>query len=152
VTAGFFFCDRAASGNRGGQLPVLNARSERDFEAVFTNLIQLRAGGLVVGTDPFFTAREEQLAALAVRHAMPAIGETRDFVAAGGLMNYGGNLTDAYRLAGAYVGRVLKGERPGDLAVQQATKVALFVNLKAAKALGLVVPQSLLARAEEVIE
>jgi putative ABC transport system substrate-binding protein len=132
------------------ELPVLNARSEHDFDAVFTNLIQLRAGGLVVGTDPFFSP--EQLAALAVRHAMPAIGETRDFVAAGGLMNYGGNLTDAYLLAGAYVGRVLKGARPGDLAVQQATKVALFVNLKAAKALGLVVPQSLLARAEEVIE
>src|SRR5215471_17438860 len=136
----------------GLRLHVLNASTERDFDAVFARLIELRAGGLVIGPDAFFTARCEQLAALAVRHAVPAVYEIREFVAAGGLMSYGGNLTDAYRLAGVYAARILKGEMPGDLPVQQTTKVELIINLKTARALGVTVPPTMLARAEEVIE
>jgi putative ABC transport system substrate-binding protein len=131
---------------------VLNASSERDFDGVFAKLIQLRAGGLVIDSDAFFTARNEQLALLSVRHAVPAVYETREFVAAGGLLSYGGSLTDAYRLAGVYAARILKGEKPGELPVQQATKVELFLNLKTARALGLTVPLPLLGRADEVIE
>jgi putative ABC transport system substrate-binding protein len=134
------------------QLHVLHASTERDFDAVFANLIRLRAGGLVIGAHAFFTARSEQLAALAVRHAVPAVYEIREFVAAGGLMSYGGNLTDAYRLAGVYAARILKGEKPGDLPVQQTTKVELIINLKTAGVLGLTMPPTLLARADEVIE
>src|SRR5262249_44891716 len=128
------------------------ASTERDFDAVFARLIELRAGGLVIGPDAFFTARCEQLAALAVRHAVPAVYEIREFVAAGGLMSYAGNLTDASPRAGASAARILKGEMPGDLPVQQTTKVELIINLKTAKALGLTVPPTLLARADEVIE
>ncbi len=134
------------------ELHVLNASSERDFDAVFANLIQLQAGGLVIDSDPFFTARQEQLAALALRHAVPAVYENREFAAAGGLLSYGGIITEAYHLAGIYTGRILKGEKPGELPVQQATKVELFLNLKTAKALGLTVPTALLVRADEVIE
>jgi putative ABC transport system substrate-binding protein len=106
----------------------------------------------MIGADPFFTARQEQLAALAVRHAVPAVYESREFVTAGGLMSYGGDITDAYRLAGVYAARILKGEKPGELPVQQATKVEMFLNLKAAKMLGITVPLPLLGRADEVIE
>jgi putative ABC transport system substrate-binding protein len=131
----------------GLKLHVLQASTERDFDTVFATLLQLGAGGLVVGNDPFFTTRSEQLAALALRHAVPAIFQYREFAAAGGL-----NLTDNYRLTGGYTGRVLKGEKPADLPVMQSTKVELIVNLKTAQALGLTVPLSLLGRADEVIE
>jgi putative ABC transport system substrate-binding protein len=136
----------------GLELHVLNASTERDFDSVFANLIKLRAGGLVINPDAFFSARSEQLAALALRHAVPAVFENREFVAAGGLASYGGSLSDAYRLAGVYAARVLKGEKPGDLPVQQATKVELFLNLKTAKALGITVPLTLSGRADELIE
>jgi putative ABC transport system substrate-binding protein len=136
----------------GLELHVVNASTERDFDSVFANLIKLRAGGLVINSDAFFSARSEQLAALALRHAVPAIFENREFVAAGGLASYGSSLSDAYRLAGVYAARVLKGEKPGDLPVQQATKVELFLNLKTAKALGIAVPLPLSGRADELIE
>jgi putative ABC transport system substrate-binding protein len=136
----------------GLELHVLNARTEGDFDSVFASLIQLRAGGLVINPDAFFSARSEQLAALALRYAVPAVFENREFVEAGGLASYGGSLSDAYRLAGNYAARVLKGEKPGDLPVQQATKVELFLNLKTAKALGITVPLPLSGRADELIE
>ena len=106
----------------------------------------------MIGSDPFFTARSEQLAALALRHAVPAVYAYSGFVAAGGLMSYGGAITDAYRLAGVYAARILKGEKPGELPVQQATKVELLLNLKTAKALGITVPLPLSGRADAVIE
>jgi putative ABC transport system substrate-binding protein len=143
---------RAAIQTLGLDLHVLNASAESDFDAVFANVIQLRAGGLVIGADAFFTSRQEQLAALALRHAVPAVYEYREFVAAGGLLSYGGSLPDSYRLAGVYSGRILKGEKPGELPVQQVTKVEMFLNLKTAKALGITVPLPLLGRADEVIE
>jgi len=136
----------------GLQIQVLNASTERDFDAVFAKLIELRAGGLVIAPDPFFVSRIEQLAALTVRHAVPTIYQTRAFAAAGGLVSYGGNLHDAYRLTGVYVGRVLKGEKPADLPVHQATKVEMYINLKTAKALGVNVPNTLIGRADELIE
>ena len=135
------------------ELHVLNASTERDFDAVFAEVIRLRAGGLVIGGGAFFTGpRIGRLAALAVRNAVPAVFESRQFVAAGGLMSYGGSLTDSYRLTGAYTARILKGEKPGELPVQQGTKLELYINLKSAKALGLNVPNTLIGRAEEVIE
>jgi putative tryptophan/tyrosine transport system substrate-binding protein len=143
---------QAAAHTLGLHLHVLNASTERDFDAVFANLIQLRAGGLVIGPDAFFAARSEQLAALAVRHAVPAVFENREFVAAGGLVGYTGSIADAYRLAGVYVARILKGEKPGELPVQRSTKVEMFLNLKTAAALGITVPLPLLGRADEVIE
>ena len=143
---------QAAARSFGLELHVLNASTERDLDAAFAKLIQLRAGGLVISAGAFFIGRQEQLAALAVRHAVPAVFESREFVAAGGLMSYGGNLTDSYRLTGVYTGRILKGEKPGELPVQQGTKVEMFLNLKAAKALGITVPLPLLGRADEVIE
>jgi putative tryptophan/tyrosine transport system substrate-binding protein len=143
---------QAAARTLGLQLHVVNASSEGDFDAVFANVIQLRASGLVIGTDPYFTGRSEQLAALAVRHAVPTVYAWREFAAAGGLVSYGSDVTDAYRLAGIYTGRVLKGEKPTDLPVQQATRVELIINLKAAKALGISVPLPLIGRADEVIE
>jgi ABC-type uncharacterized transport system substrate-binding protein len=136
----------------GLQLHVLHASTERDFDTVFATLDRLRAGGLVIGLDTFFNSRSEQLAGLALRHAVPAIYQFREFAAAGGLMSYGGSLPDQYRIVGAYTGRILKGEKPSDLPVQQATKVELTINMKTAKALGLTFPITLLGRADEVIE
>jgi putative tryptophan/tyrosine transport system substrate-binding protein len=136
----------------GVELHVLNASTDRDFDAVFAKLNQLRVGGLAIGTDAFFNSRSEQLAALTVHHAVPAVYRGREFAAAGGLLSYGASLTEAYRLAGIYTGRIVKGDRPADLPVQQSTKVELIINLKTAKALGLAVPLPLLGRADEVIE
>jgi putative ABC transport system substrate-binding protein len=136
----------------GLRLHVLQASSERDFDSVFASLHDLRAGALVIGSDALFTNRSVQLASLAIRHAMPAVYEDPEFAAAGGLMTYGGGFTEAYRQLGIYAGRILKGEKPADLPVQQATKVELIINLKTARALGLTVPLPLLARADEVIE
>jgi putative ABC transport system substrate-binding protein len=142
----------SAARSLGLQLHILNASAERDFDGVFARLIQLRAGGLVIGGDALFNSRIEQLAALTVRHAVPAVYQWREFAAAGGLLSYGSEVTDAYRLAGIYTGRVLKGDKPADLPVQQATKVELFINLKTAKALGITIPLPLSGRADEVFE
>jgi putative ABC transport system substrate-binding protein len=143
---------QAAAHGLGLDLHVLNANAESEFDGVFANLNQLRAGGLVISAGTFFTNHSEQLAALALRHSVPAIFEYRPFVAAGGLAGYGGSITESYRLAGVYTGRILKGEKPADLPVQQSTKVELYINLKTAKALGITVPLSLLGRADEVVE
>ena len=143
---------QAAARALGLELHILHAGTEREFDTVFATVAQLRAGALVIGVDGFFTDRMEQLAALTVRHAVPTIYINREFAAAGGLISYGGSRADAYRLVGIYTGRILKGEKPADLPVQQATKVELFINFKTAKALGLTVPLSLLGRADEVIE
>ena len=134
------------------KLHVLHASNERDFDTVFASLAQLQAGGLVAGAHVFFNSRSKQLAALALRHAVPMITPYREFAAAGGLMSYGHSIPDQYRQAGVYVGRILKGEKPSDLPVQQATKVELIINLKTATALGVTFPPTLLARADEVIE
>jgi len=142
----------AAARILGVQLRVLNARSESDFERVFASLGQLGAGALVIGADPFFNSRSEQLAALALRHAVPSIYQYREFAAAGGLMSYGTDIHDAWSQAGMQTGRILKGDKPADLPVQQVTKVELIINLKTAKTLGLAVPLPLLGRADEVIE
>jgi putative tryptophan/tyrosine transport system substrate-binding protein len=143
---------QAAARSLGLELHVLNASTERDFNGVFAKLVQLRAGGLVIGGDPLFSSWSEQLAALALRHAVPTIYQSRDFAEAGGLLSYGTDFREAYRLAGNYTGRVLKGDKPTDLPVQQATKVELYINLKTAKALGLNIPNTLIGRADEVIE
>jgi putative ABC transport system substrate-binding protein len=143
---------QTAARTLGLQFHVLNASTDQDFDAVFARLVEMRAGGLVIGGEPFFNSRSEQLGALTIRYAVPAIYQLRTFAAAGGLMSYGGSLTDAYRLLGVYTGQLLKGEKPADLPVQQATKVEMIINLKTAKMLGLTVPLSLLGRADEVIE
>jgi putative ABC transport system substrate-binding protein len=143
---------QAAARALGLQLQILEASAERDFDSVFATLSQRGASGLVITPDPLFVSRSAPLAELALRHAAPTVFEFRQFVAAGGLMSYGGSLADMYRLAGVYVGRILKGEKPADLPVQQSTKVELIINLKTAKSLGLDVPPTLLARADEVIE
>src|SRR6266536_2060529 len=136
----------------GLQLHALNASTDRDLDTAFANLARVQAGGLVIGGEPFFNSRTEQLGALSIRHAVPAIYQFRTFAAAGGLASYGANLTDAYRQAGLYSGRILKGESPADLPVVQSAKVELIINLRTAKMLGLTVPLSLLGRADEVIE
>ena len=143
---------RAAAQTLGLELHVFNASTERDFDTAFANLIQLRAGGLVIGPDPFFTSRSKLLATQALQHSVPVVFEYREFVAAGGLMSYGGGSSDTYRLAGVYAARILKGEKPSELPVQQGTQVELFLNLKTAKTLGLTFPITLLGRADEVIE
>jgi putative ABC transport system substrate-binding protein len=142
----------AAARTLGLQIHILQASTVSDIDAVFGTLAQLRAGALVIGTDTLFDSQSERLGTMAVRHAVPAIYQNREFVAAGGLISYGGSLVDAYRKAGIYTGRVLKGEKPADLPVQQSTNVELFINLKTAKALSLTVPATLLSSADEVIE
>jgi putative tryptophan/tyrosine transport system substrate-binding protein len=143
---------QAAARSRGLQLPILQAGSDDDLDAAFASLIRLRASGLVIGQDAFFIARPKQIAALALHHSVPTVYQFRDFAAAGGLMSYGGEFTDTYHQSGVYAGRILKGEKPGDLPVQQVTNVRLIVNLKTAKSLGLTIPLPLLGRADEVIE
>ncbi len=133
-------------------LLVLNASTERDFDTAFATLVRPRAGALVIGSDGFFVSRSAHLGALTVRHAVPTIFQTRVFAAAGGLMSYAGSSTDAFRLMAVYAGRILKGEKPADLPIQQSAKFELMINLKTAKTLGLEVPPTLLARADEVIE
>jgi len=136
----------------GLQLVVVHASTEAELDDAFSTLLQNRAGALVVVTDAFFNGHAELLATLAMRHSVPTIYEYHAFVAAGGLVSYGGSITDSYRLAGVYAGRILKGEKPADLPVQQSTKVELIINLKSAKALGITIPLSFLGRADEVIE
>jgi len=136
----------------GTQLHVLYASTEQELDNAFTALSQLRVRGLVFTSDPYFANRSQQLAALAVRHAVPAITQSRDFPMAGGLMSYGGDFTQSHRQAGIYAGRVLNGEKPSQLQVQRVTKVEFFLNLKAAATLGLVLPASLISSADEVIE
>jgi putative ABC transport system substrate-binding protein len=143
---------QASARTLGVEMHVLHANSERDFDSIFATLAQLRVGALVIGSDPLYNVHIEQLAALTLRHGLPAIYQYREFADAGGLMSYGGNLSDPFRQAGAYTGRVLKGEKPADLPVVQSTKVELIINLKTASALGLTVPLSLLGRADETIE
>jgi putative ABC transport system substrate-binding protein len=142
----------AAAGALGLRVHIVQASSESDFEPAFEELLRLRVGALLISADPFFNGRSEQLAALTVRHRIPAIYQFREFAAAGGLMSYSGSITDAYRQAGVYAGRILNGEKPADLPVQQSTKVELIINLKTAKALGITVPLPLIGRADAVIE
>jgi putative ABC transport system substrate-binding protein len=142
----------AASQSLGLRLHVLHASTDHDFDGVFSTLVQLRAGALVIGADTFFVARSRQLAALATRHAVPAMGFVREFPDSGGLVSYGGSFSEAYRLVGVYAGRILRGEKPASLPVQQTTKVELVLNLKTAKALGITVPLPLSGRADEIIE
>jgi putative ABC transport system substrate-binding protein len=143
---------KAAAATLGLELHVVDASTEDGLAAVFPRLVRLGAGALVVATDGFFNGHSEQIASLAIRHGVPAIYQYHDFAAAGGLMSYGGNFVDAVRQVGVYAGRILMGEKPADLPVQQSTKIELFINLKTAKTLGLNVPLPLLGRAEEVIE
>jgi putative ABC transport system substrate-binding protein len=143
---------QAAASTLGRQLHILHASTQRGIDTAFANLVRLQASGLVIGSDPFFNSWSEQLAVLALRHAVPAIYEFRAFVEAGGLISYGGSITDLYRLGGVYAGRILRGDKPADMPVQQATKVEMIINLRTAKTLGLTIPPSLLALADEVIE
>jgi putative ABC transport system substrate-binding protein len=137
---------------RGLQLHILRASTEAEIEAAFAGFSQLKAGVLIIGTDPFFNGQSERLAMLALRYAVPTIYQTREFTRAGGLVSYGGSVKDSYRLAGVYAGKILKGDKPADLPVQQSTMVELIINLKTARALGLTIPVSLLGRAEGLIE
>jgi putative tryptophan/tyrosine transport system substrate-binding protein len=143
---------QAAARALGLQLSVLHTSAGHDLEEIFTAIVQQRASGLVIGPDSFLQSRTEQIAALAIQHAVPTVTPYREFAVAGGLMSYGGDPAESWRQAGVYTGRILKGENPADLPVQQVTKVELVINLKTAKALGLTVPLSLLTRADEVID
>jgi putative ABC transport system substrate-binding protein len=143
---------RAAARSLGVELHVLQASSAGDLRSVFAGLNQLGLGALVIATDPFFNTQIDQLATLALRYAVPAIYSLPEFAAKGGIMSYGGSVADQFRIAGGYVGRILRGEKPADLPVQQSTKVELILNLKTAKALGLTIPETLLATADEVIQ
>jgi putative ABC transport system substrate-binding protein len=143
---------QAAAQSLGLHIQVLHANTDDDLMGAFATLRQLRAGALLIGADPFFTNRSRQLAIMALSQGLPAAYQYRGFVASGGLMSYGSSLASAYREAGVYVGRILKGDKPADLPIQQSTKIDLMVNLTTASALGLSVPQSLLARADEIIE
>jgi putative ABC transport system substrate-binding protein len=143
---------QAAARSFGLEFHVLHASSDRELDTAFAALVQLRARGLVIGADPLFNSRSEQLAELTIRHRVPAIYQFREFVSAGGLTAYGSTVLDTYRPLGVYTGRILKGEKPAELPVQQATKVELVINMKTAKALGLTVPLPLLGRVDEVIE
>jgi putative ABC transport system substrate-binding protein len=143
---------QSAARTFGVQLQVLQASAERDFDTVFASFAQLRAGALLINADPFFVVRGDQLAKLTVGHAVPTISPYREFATAGGLISYGGSVSDQFRMVGVYTGRILNGEMPADLPVQQSAKVEMLINLKAAKALGLTVPLALLTRADEVIE
>jgi putative ABC transport system substrate-binding protein len=143
---------QAAARTLGLQMHLLRASNKHEIDDAFATLVQLRAGTLVITSDPFFNTRTKQLAALALRHAVPTIFQYREFAAAGGLMSYGGSNIASYRQAGVYTGRILKGEKPADLPVQQVTKVELIINMKTAKTLGLTLPITLLGRADEVIE
>jgi putative ABC transport system substrate-binding protein len=142
----------AAADALGVRLHVLTVSDEREFDAMFSSASQLRAGGLVFTSDPYFAFRSQRLASLATRYGVPAITQSRDFPIAGGLMSYGGDFTQSHRRAGIYTGRILNGEKPADLPVQLVTKVELFVNLKAASALGVPLPPSLISSADVVIE
>jgi putative tryptophan/tyrosine transport system substrate-binding protein len=142
----------AAARSRGLQLHMLKASTEQDFDIAFASVARLGASGLVISSDSFFFSQSAQLARLAIRHAVPTIFGFREFVAAGGLMSYGGSLTESFRWVGVYTGRVLKGEKLANLPVQQSTKIELFINLKTAEALGLELPATLLTRADDIIE
>jgi len=143
---------QAAARALGIELVIRNARGESDIDSAFESLAQERVNAVIIGTDQLFTSRRDQLVALAARHALPAIHYLREFADAGGLISYGASITDAYRLAGGYAGRILKGEKPADLPVQQTVKFELAINANTAKALGLTVPDKLLVAADEVIE
>jgi putative tryptophan/tyrosine transport system substrate-binding protein len=143
---------QAAARTFGIEVHVLNASTERDLDTVFATFARLQVGALLINPSLLFNTLSEQLATLTVRHALPAIFQFREFAAAGGLMSYGGSITENYRLLGVYTGRILKGEKPADLPIQQSARIELIINLKTAKALGLAVPQTLLGRADEVIE
>jgi putative ABC transport system substrate-binding protein len=131
---------------------IVRASTPPELDKAFADLVQRRVGALVIGTDTFFNSQSARLGALTRRHGLPAVYQYREFTAAGGLLSYAGSITDAYRVAGIYTGRILKGEKPADLPVQQSSKAELFINVATARALGIKVPQSILTRADELIE